>query len=153
MTNQEALKEMCINCQKLMAEIPTKEDKDSIEIHSCGHQMCPWRVISNDYCEEYETLKKAIDRLEEVEKENNYFKNACAEFDKSITKYAEKIRMYEKTIDLAIKEINKGVDGLSKCPKKRDCLNDDWIEERDCDKCWKDYLQEKARKELENEKL
>ena len=57
--------------------------------------------------------------------------------DKSITEIA---------LELAVKQINEGVNGISICPKGRGCLYETWMEDRDCNKCWKDYLLEKAEK-------
>ncbi|MBQ0112061.1 MAG: hypothetical protein KBT03_02930 [Bacteroidales bacterium] len=64
----------------------------------------------------------------------------------------KQLEISNKTLEKAVEEINKGVDGISHCPKGRDCLYDDWIEERNCNKCWSDYLLAKATKELENGK-
>lgn len=51
-----ALKAMCEHCEKLMMEIPSKGD--------LPHRECPFRHISNDYCDEYETIKKALEAKE-----------------------------------------------------------------------------------------
>lgn len=53
MTSKECLRSMCLNCEKEKAT---------------RYQRCPFRSISNDYCEEYETIEKELDRLERVEK-------------------------------------------------------------------------------------
>ena len=50
MTSEEALKSMCNHCEKL-----------SIKNSFIG---CPYRDISNDYCEEFETIKKDLKVLE-----------------------------------------------------------------------------------------
>ena len=50
MTSKEALKSMCNHCEKL-----------SIRDGFIG---CPYRCISNDYCEEFETIKKDLEVLE-----------------------------------------------------------------------------------------
>ena len=73
MTSKEALKSMCNHCEKL-----------SIRDGFIG---CPYRCISNDYCEEFETIKKDLDVLEilknslELEEEDDYisfkFKFCC----------------------------------------------------------------------------
>ena len=52
MTGIEALNAICAECQ---------QDKGKIQV------ACPWRSISGDYCEEYETLKRSIERLAELE--------------------------------------------------------------------------------------
>ena len=50
MTSKEALKYLCNHCEKL-----------SIRDGFIG---CPFRNISNDYCEEFETIKKDLEVLE-----------------------------------------------------------------------------------------
>ena len=50
MTSKEALKSMCNHCEKL-----------SIRDGFIG---CPYRCISNDYCEDFETIKKDLKVLE-----------------------------------------------------------------------------------------
>ena len=52
MTGIEALNAICAECQR---------DKGKIQV------ACPWRSISGDYCEEYETIKRCIERLAELE--------------------------------------------------------------------------------------
>lgn len=44
-TSIEVLKSMCENCERSLAG---------------RKQLCPWRSISNEYCEEYETLEKEL---------------------------------------------------------------------------------------------
>lgn len=50
MGSKELLNNMCNMCEKRMLE-----DK----------KLCPWRRISNDYCDEYENIKQYLDKLEE----------------------------------------------------------------------------------------
>ena len=50
MTSKEALKSMCNHCEKL-----------SIRDGFIG---CPYRCISNDYCEEFEVIKKELEVLD-----------------------------------------------------------------------------------------
>ena len=57
-------------------------------------------------------------------------------------------RVLEKAFELAVKEVNNGIYGFSRCPNDKDCFEDEWIGKRDCDECWRTYLMEKARKEL-----
>lgn len=79
MTNehQQALIDLCKNCERTIAEVPTSEHLDSIEIHSCGHQMCPFRVIDNSYCDEFIKVKKALDDYDtrEYEEYNDLMKD------------------------------------------------------------------------------
>lgn len=52
MTPKEALEAMCDRCHKNIQSIPSKG--------YLPHRECPFRHISGDYCEEYDTLKKAL---------------------------------------------------------------------------------------------
>ena len=61
MTSKEALKSMCNHCEKL-----------SIRDGFIG---CPYRCISNDYCEEFETIKKDLEVLEIIKKSITYKEN------------------------------------------------------------------------------
>ena len=54
MSSKEALKSMCNHCEKL-----------SIRDGFIG---CPFRNISNDYCEEFETIEKYLEVLEILKK-------------------------------------------------------------------------------------
>lgn len=56
MNSKEALKEICINCRNNINQIPSKGDRP--------YKECPYRGISNDYCEEYEIIKKDLEILE-----------------------------------------------------------------------------------------
>ena len=49
MTSEEALKNICLECEKEKGKNKT---------------ACPFRSISNDYCEEYEKIKKDLEVLE-----------------------------------------------------------------------------------------
>lgn len=53
MNSKECLKHICDECQKNAGKIQV---------------ACPFRSISNEYCDEYETIKKDLDRLEKLEK-------------------------------------------------------------------------------------
>ena len=59
MTSKEALKSMCNHCEKL-----------SIRDGFIG---CPYRNISNDYCEEFETIKKDLKVLEILKTYIDYY--------------------------------------------------------------------------------
>ena len=65
MTSKEALKSMCNHCEKL-----------SIRDGFIG---CPYRCISNDYCEEFETIKKDLKILEILKNYIDYY--ICREAD------------------------------------------------------------------------
>lgn len=49
MKENEALKKICFECQQLMGE---------------KQVACPWRSISNEYCEEYEEIKNQLEILD-----------------------------------------------------------------------------------------
>lgn len=53
MTSKEALKSICLECEKEKGKNKT---------------ACPFRSISNDYCEEYEKIKKDLEVLEVLKK-------------------------------------------------------------------------------------
>ena len=54
MNSKEALKSMCNHCEN-----------SSIRDGFIG---CPFRNISHEYCEEFETIKKDLDLLEKLKK-------------------------------------------------------------------------------------
>ena len=56
----KALKDLCENCHKHIQSQPSKG--------YLPYKECPWRHISNDYCEEYETVKKSLKALEIIKK-------------------------------------------------------------------------------------
>lgn len=53
MTALKALELMCERCHR---EIQAQPSKGNLP-----HKECPFRHISNDYCEEYETVRKALE--------------------------------------------------------------------------------------------
>ena len=65
MTSKEALKNICLECEKEKGKNKT---------------ACPFRSITNDYCEEYEKIKKDLEVLEILKKylyydnENHFIK-------------------------------------------------------------------------------
>ena len=59
MTSKEALKSMCNHCEKLSIR--------------GGFIGCPYRNISNDYCEEFETIKKDLKVLEILKTYIDYY--------------------------------------------------------------------------------
>ena len=73
MMSKEALKNMCNHCEKL-----------SIRDGFIG---CPFRNISNDYCEEFETIEKDLKLLEVLKKkmiiDTDYYDSddGCEEFE------------------------------------------------------------------------
>ena len=58
MTSKKALKSICLECEK---------EKGVNKV------ACPFRSISNDYCEEFEIIKKDLERLQNLEKVNKLF--------------------------------------------------------------------------------
>ena len=59
MSCKQALKRLCNHCEKL-----------SIRDGFIG---CPYRCISNDYCEEFETIKKDLEVLEILKNYSDYY--------------------------------------------------------------------------------
>lgn len=57
----EALKAMCETCHRNIQAQPSKG--------MLPHKECPWRHISNDYCEEYEVVRKNLMLLELLKKQ------------------------------------------------------------------------------------
>ena len=55
MESKDALKSLCEHCEKL-----------SIRDGFIG---CPYRCISNDYCEDYEIIKKDLEELKKMREE------------------------------------------------------------------------------------
>ena len=53
MTSKEALKSICLECEREKGKNKT---------------ACPFRSISNDYCEEYEKIEKDLEVLEILKK-------------------------------------------------------------------------------------
>lgn len=64
MNSKDCLNHICDECQKNAGKIQV---------------ACPFRSISNEYCDEYETIKKDLDRLEQLEKENQELKQLVKE--------------------------------------------------------------------------
>ena len=56
MNAKEALMALCEHCHEAIQAQPSKGDLPRKE--------CPWRHISGDYCEEFEIVRKAIERNE-----------------------------------------------------------------------------------------
>lgn len=59
MTSKEALKSLCDHCEKVSI--------------SNGFVGCPYRCISNDYCEEFETIEKDLEVLEILKNYIHYY--------------------------------------------------------------------------------
>lgn len=65
MTSKEALKSVCLECEKERGKNKT---------------ACPFRSISNEYCEEYEKIKEDLEALAILKKylyydnENNFIR-------------------------------------------------------------------------------
>ena len=74
MTSKEALKSICLECER-------EKGKNKI--------ACPFRSISNEYCEEYDTIEKDLERLESLEKQNELLKKDLKEYQAYIKKGVE----------------------------------------------------------------
>ena len=71
MASKEALKSICLECER-------EKGKNKI--------ACPFRSISNEYCEEYDTIEKDLERLESLEKQNELLKKDLKEYQTYIKK-------------------------------------------------------------------
>ena len=74
MKSKEALKSICLECER-------EKGKNKI--------ACPFRSISNEYCEEYDTIEKDLERLESLEKQNELLKKDLKEYQAYIKKGVE----------------------------------------------------------------
>ena len=74
MASKEALKSICLECER-------EKGKNKI--------ACPFRSISNEYCEEYDTIEKDLERLESLEKQNELLKKDLKEYQEYIKKGVE----------------------------------------------------------------
>lgn len=80
MNSLRALRSICYECEKNMIRNETR---------------CPFRSISNEYCEEYELIKKDLEKLEKIKEiitlEASYVKTYSRYDRESIIKNFEKI--------------------------------------------------------------
>lgn len=53
----QALNRLCEECHKHIQSLSSKG--------SLPHKECPWRHISNDYCEDYEIIKTELLKIGE----------------------------------------------------------------------------------------
>ena len=98
MNSKEALKSMCNHCEKL-----------SIRNGFIG---CPYRNISNDYCEEFETIKKDLEVLDIIKR---------SIYSKEIHKYV----MNEKLKGQKFMSIGLSIRGDDDINKIKEWLEDD----------------------------
>lgn len=54
----ESLNRLCANCEIEISKQPSKG--------ASPFKRCPFRSISNDYCDEFEAISQCLNRLEEV---------------------------------------------------------------------------------------
>ena len=101
MTSKEALKSICLECER-------EKGKNKI--------ACPFRSISNEYCEEYDTIKKDLERLESLEKQNELLKKDLKEYQAYIKKGVEEhYKDFMSDYDLLLQEcqeLNKRLEVL-----------------------------------------
>ena len=90
MTSKEALKSICLECER-------EKGKNKI--------ACPFRSISNEYCEEYDTIEKDLERLESLEKQNELLKKDLKEYQAYIKKGVEEhYKDFMSDYDLLLQE-------------------------------------------------
>ena len=98
MTSKEALKSMCNHCEKI-----------SIRDGFIG---CPYRNISNDYCEEFETIRKDLEVLDIIKR---------SIYSKEIHKYV----MNEKLKGQKFMSIGLSIRGDTDIDKVKEWLEDE----------------------------
>ena len=93
MKSKEALKSICLECER-------EKGKNKI--------ACPFRSISNEYCEEYDTIEKDLDRLESLEKQNELLKKDLKEYQAYIKKGVEEhYKDFMSDYDLLLQEYHE----------------------------------------------
>ena len=109
MTSKEALKSICLECER-------EKGKNKI--------ACPFRSISNEYCEEYDTIEKDLERLESLEKQNELLKKDLKEYQAYIKKGVEEhYKDFMSDYDLLLQEnyeLNKKLEILEILKKHYD---------------------------------
>ena len=109
MTSKEALKSICLECER-------EKGKNKI--------ACPFRSISNEYCEEYDTIEKDLDRLESLERQNELLKKDLKEYQAHIKKGVEEhYKDFMSDYDLLLEEyheLNKNLEMLEILKKHYD---------------------------------
>ena len=109
MTSKEALKSICLECER-------EKGKNKI--------ACPFRSISNEYCEEYDTIEKDLERLESLEKQNELLKKDLKEYQAYIKKGVEEhYEDFMSDYDLLLQEyheLNKNLEMLEILKKHYD---------------------------------
>ena len=91
--SKEALKSICLECER-------EKGKNKI--------ACPFRSISNEYCEEYDTIEKDLERLESLEKQNELLKKDLKEYQAYIKKSVEEhYKDFMSDYDLLLQECHE----------------------------------------------
>lgn len=90
MTSKESLKNICLECER-------EKGKNQV--------ACPFRSISNEYCEEYDTIEKDLERLESLERQNELLKKDLKEYQAYIKKGVEEhYKDFMSDYDLLLQE-------------------------------------------------
>lgn len=109
MASKEALKSICLECER-------EKRKNKI--------ACPFRSISNEYCEEYDTIEKDLDRLESLERQNEVLKRDLKQYQEYIKKgVQEHYEDFMSDYDLLLQEnyeLNKKLEILEILKKHYD---------------------------------
>lgn len=82
MTPKEALKSMCEECHRNIQAQPSKG--------YFPHKECPFRHISNDYCEEYDIIKEALEELDSTKLALANWKSTAKSLQRRIEKEEKK---------------------------------------------------------------
>lgn len=76
-----------------------KEKKEKNQV------ACPFRSISNEYCEEYDTIEKDLERLESLQRQNELLKKDLKEYQAYIKKGVEEhYKDFMSDYDLLLQE-------------------------------------------------
>lgn len=74
-------------------------------------------------------------KFENLKRDNEFLASKFEQLKKEIE---EKDRKLKKCYEIMGNDINH-------CPKGYDCLYDEWMQERDCHKCWERYIDRLAK--------
>lgn len=90
MKSKEALKSICLECEREKGE---------------NKIACPFRSISNEYCEEYDSIKKDLDLLSRLVVENGLLKKDLIDYQEYIKKGVEEhYKDFMSDYDLLLQE-------------------------------------------------
>ena len=92
----DELKAMCERCHRHIQEQPSKG--------MLPHKECPWRHISNDYCDEYETVRKNLMALEIIKATGILAVFETIGNERTLETMLDKVKLTKENYDL-LKEV------------------------------------------------